>query len=91
MATALFAAALAGGALTAGAPAIAQVGIGVDLGGIAFGYNDGYWDRGHHWHRWHNRREASEWRAQNRDHYYARRHDREPGQGWRDDNYWDHH
>jgi hypothetical protein len=89
--TALLTLALAGGSLPVAAPAMAQVNVGVDVGGIAFGYTDGYWDRDHHWHAWRNRREAAEWRAQNRDHYYAMRHDRVDGHGWREERYWDHH
>jgi hypothetical protein len=86
---ALVALALTGGMLAAGMPARAQnVSVGVNLGGIAFGFNDGYWDRDHHWHRWHNAQEAAAWRAQNHDHYYAWRHDRDEGQGWRSEDRW---
>ncbi len=84
-------AALVAGSLMAGVPAVAaEVSIGV--GGIAFGYNDGYWDREHHWHAWQNREEAEHWRAENREHYFAWKHDRDKDQGWREkERYWEHH
>jgi hypothetical protein len=84
-------AALVAGSLMAGVPAVAAD-VAIAIGGIAFGYNDGYWDREHHWHAWQNREEAEHWRAENREHYYARNHDRDKDQGWREkERYWDHH
>jgi hypothetical protein len=87
----LLGAALIGGSLLAGIPAIAaDVSVGVGNGGIAFGYNDGYWDRGRNWHAWQNREEADHWRAENREHYYDRGHDSDRDHGWRNsDRYWD--
>jgi len=86
-------AALIGGSLLAGIPAMAaDVIVGVGPGGIAFGYNDGYWDRGHNWHAWRNHEEAERWRAENREHYFAWKHNRDHDKGWREsDRYWDHH
>ncbi|HUA51076.1 MAG TPA: hypothetical protein VMB81_02870 [Candidatus Sulfotelmatobacter sp.] len=77
----------------AGAPAVAaDVSVGVGPGGIAFGYADGYWDRGHNWHAWRNHEEMEHWRAENREHYYAWNHDRDHDHGWRDkERYWEHH
>ena len=74
-------------------PAAAEdVGVTVNTGGIAFGYSDGYWDRGHQWHQWRDRKEAQTWREKNTDHYYDRRHDREKDAGWRgDDTWWNRH
>jgi hypothetical protein len=34
------------------------------VGGIAFGYSDGYWDREHRWHGWRDAQEAAAWRAE---------------------------
>lgn len=89
---ALVAAALAGGSLAVGSPAMAQsVGVTVAPGGIAFGYTDGYWDQAHHWHAWKNRAQADRFRADNRAHYYAWKHDRDHDQGWRaNDHWWNH-
>jgi len=88
----LISVALLGGSLSAGQPAMAQgVSVGVDLGGIAFGFRDGYWDRGHHWHHWRNHHEAAMWRAENREHYYAWRHDRDRSMGWREERWWERH
>ncbi len=59
--TALVALALAGGSFIASHPALADnvtVAVG-PAGGVAFGYSDGYWDRGHQWHAWRNADEAS--------------------------------
>lgn len=87
----LAAIALAGAPVAASLPAAAEVSISVDPNGIAFGYNDGYWDRDHHWHAWRNRREAEWYRDHYRDHYFAWRHDRDRDQGWRDaDRWWEH-
>jgi hypothetical protein len=85
--------ALAGGSLTAGLPAKADTTtIGISEGGIAFGYSDGYWDRGHQWHTWRDQNEATSWRDQNHDHYFDRKHDVDHDQGWRDnDHWWDRH
>ncbi len=78
-------------AVTAPAQA-ADVVVGVNAGGIAFGYQDGYWDRDHNWHAWRDQQEAAKWREANHDHYYDYKHDRDHDQGWREqDHYWDHH
>ena len=55
---------------------------------IAFGYSDGYWDRGHQWHAWRDREEAQTWQRQNPAHYYERRHDEEATAGWHDGDRW---
>jgi len=57
--------------------AVAKTGIGITLavGGIEVAYRDGYWDRDHHWHRWHDRQEAERYRAAYPDKYYDRDHD----------------
>ena len=57
--------------------------ISVGLGGIAFGYNDGYWDNGHTWHRWNSRHERRAYRDRDGSHYYDRSHDRYDNDGWR--------
>jgi hypothetical protein len=90
---ALVAAVLGGSILATALPARADnVTVGVGPGGIAFGYNDGYWDRDRHWHAWRNHEEAEHWRAENRSHYYDWKHDRDRDAGWRDnDRWWDHH
>ena len=63
---------------------VGGIGVGVGAGETAYGYQDGYWDRGHHWHHWRNHREMREYRSAHRDQYYDYRHDRDPGDGWRD-------
>ena len=69
-----------------------NVTVGISNGGVAFGYSDGYWDRGHTWHNWENKDAADRFRAENKDHYYDAKHDSAPVGGWRDnDQYWQHH
>jgi hypothetical protein len=58
--------------------------------GIAFGYSDGYWDQGHHWHAWQDRQQEEAWRHDNADHYYDHAHDQEANGGWRTDQWWGH-
>jgi hypothetical protein len=82
---AFLALALAGGSLLAAVPAQAQS-VAVTIG-PAYGYRDGYWDRGHAWHAWENRRAAAAWRRANRAHYYNYAHTRR-GDGWREERYW---
>jgi hypothetical protein len=60
-------------------------------GEVAFGYRDGYWDRGHHWHAWASEQDAARFRASDSSHFYNRGHDEDRNQGWNDnDRYWDH-
>lgn len=84
---------LLGGAAIVGQPAMADnvsVAIGPG-GGVAFGYEDGYWDRAHSWHAWRNAEEAAAWRRENAAHYYAWRHDRDHDMGWREERWWENH
>ena len=61
----------------------ARVGIALDFGNVAFGYQDGYWDRGHRWHRWHHG-EMARYQLVSANHYYGWRHDRDADHGWHD-------
>jgi hypothetical protein len=58
------------------------LGISLNLGNVAFGYQDGYWDRGHHWHHWRNDGEMRQYRAAHGSQYNDYRHDRDPDMGW---------
>jgi hypothetical protein len=58
--------------------------VGFDFGNVAFGFRDGYWDQGHRWHRWHNRRDAVGYRTQYGDHYRDMSHNRARNHGWQD-------
>src|SRR5579875_3960076 len=62
----------------------------VQQGSVAYGYNDGYWDRSHAWHPWPNQRAESDWRAHNAAHFYNQRHYRDHEMGWRNDHWWGH-
>lgn len=87
---ALIAAALAAPAF-APLAAKADVSVTFDQGSVAYGYNDGYWDRSHAWHGWPNPAAQREWREHNAKHYYAWKHDRDRDMGWHEDHWWDHH
>ena len=70
----------------------ADVDVTVNPGAVAFGYDDGYWDRDHHWHAWRNRRDAEWYHSHYAHHYYNHRHDRDRDDGWRrNDEWWEHH
>ena len=85
---AVLAAALVGGTMTAAVPAQAQgFNFSFNTGDVAFAYNDGYWDRSHHWHTWRNSREAREFRRGYGHLYNDSRHTRVRNQGWRDEDH----
>jgi len=95
---ALIALAVGGTSLAFNLPALAADSVtvttttAVPSGGIAFGYNDGYWDRAHTWHAWENQEAVTTWRTTNTTHYYEYKHDRDPDGGWREkEMYWDKH
>jgi len=79
---AIIALGVGGACVAAAGPASAQIGISLDVGSIAFGYQDGYWDRDHHWHHWRSRHEANYYRNSPGNHYRSYRHDRNGSDGW---------
>ena len=96
---------LAGTVLAVSGPANADSArIRVDYSNVAFGYQDGYWDRDHRWHHWRNHREMRDYRNAPGNQYSDYRHDRDDNNGWRgdlsvnvsdvasgyQDGYWDH-
>jgi hypothetical protein len=56
--------------------------ISVGLGNVAFGFRDGYWDNGHRWHHWRNRRDHDNYRGRSDSHYNNYNHDRDSNHGW---------
>jgi hypothetical protein len=65
---------------------VGGIGVGVGVGGpvnVAYGYQDGYWDNGHQWHRWQNDQQMQNYRNSRDNHYSDYRHDRDSDQGWR--------
>jgi hypothetical protein len=60
---------------------IGGVGIGVGIGNIALGYQDGYWDTGHHWHRWANQQQMRDYRNRAGNHFHNYSHDRDAARG----------
>jgi hypothetical protein len=83
---------LAGASLAIASPACAQgigisvagVGVGVGFGNVAYGYQDGYWDRGHRWNNWQNDEEMRTYRSASNNHYNDWKHDRDSDLGWHD-------
>lgn len=69
----------------------ADVAVTFDSGTVAYGYNDGYWDRVHAWHPWPSTVTMNDWRSHNTTHYYGWKHDRDKDMGWHEDHWWDHH
>jgi hypothetical protein len=66
-------------------PAAARTAVVFDAGSVAFAYNDGYWDHDHHWHKWHNTREARLFRKEHADSWHAWKHNRDHDMGWHDE------
>ena len=58
-----------------------------DTGGVRFAFQDGYWDRDHHWHAWRNKREREEFHHRFADRYDTSMHTKVRNQGWRDDDH----
>jgi hypothetical protein len=69
-------------------PAQADTTVTFNSGTVAFGYNDGYWDRGHAWHAWPAEQSRTEYQTKNTTHYYDRKHDADPSNGWRETDHW---
>jgi hypothetical protein len=53
-----------------------------NVGDVAIGYSDGYWDRGHHWHGWRNDHDREAYRADKHAEYHEWKHDRDKDMGW---------
>ena len=77
------------------APAVAaDFGFSFNTGDVAFAYRDGYWDRYHRWHYWHDRDQWRWYRAHYGNSYYDWDHDRYGDNGWHDRGWhrgWYHH
>ena len=84
LSAAVLAVGLAGATLaTAGvASAAGGASVTLNLGDIAFGYNDGYWDHGHQWHAWNNKNDMQSYRTAQNNQYHDWKHTRDPNQGW---------
>jgi hypothetical protein len=66
---------------SAATPAIARTGVSIDLGNIAVGYRDGYYDRSHSYHRW-GHADAMRYRDRYHDNYRDMAHSRDHNRGW---------
>ena len=53
-----------------------------DVGNVAIGYSDGYWDRGHQWHDWKQMQDRDAYRAARNAEYHEWNHDRDKDMGW---------
>ncbi len=80
---AILALAISGAALaTVGTADAAGVSVNVGGAGIAFGYQDGYWDHGHHWHNWRNQNEMRTYKTASGGQFHDWKHTRDKNQGW---------
>jgi hypothetical protein len=50
-------------------------GIGFNIGNVSLGFSDGYYDNGHHFHRWARHDDMVAWQHAHGDHYNGWRHD----------------
>lgn len=57
------------------ASAEAAVRAGFDIGNVAIGYSDGYYDNAHHWHHWRHDADMDKYRQAHADSYHDWRHD----------------
>lgn len=62
------------GSILAVSAAHAAVTVGFDIGNVAIGYSDGYYDANHHWHRWRHHADLDKFRAAHADQYHEWRH-----------------
>ena len=74
-------------ALAPQAARAADVDVSVNPGIVAFGYSDGYWDRGHAWHAWHNDHDRDAYRHSRNAEYHEWKHDRDRDMGWHERHY----
>jgi hypothetical protein len=84
LSAAILAIGLAGAMLaaTGGVATAAGASVTFNLGDIAFGYNDGYWDHGHKWHAWQNKDDMQSYRTAQNNQYHDWKHTRDSNQGW---------
>jgi hypothetical protein len=75
---------------TASTASAADVGVSINLGDVAFGYQDGYWDSHHKWHKW-RRGEVEQYKAAPDNHYNDWKHTRDKDKGWHDPDNGGHH
>jgi hypothetical protein len=88
MTAALVALALVGGSFAIAPTTATAADVTVSVPGVAFGYDDGYWDQGHAWHGWATPDARVQFQTANHDHYYGWKHDRDSDMGWRGNDSW---
>jgi hypothetical protein len=52
----------------------AAVTVRFDMGHVAMGYTNGYYDHDHHWHRWRHHADLEQYRTAHGDSYHEWRH-----------------
>ena len=67
--------ALVGAPLGAIPAANAAVGVTFDIGNVAIGYSDGYYDNDHNWHPWARPEDAKRFQTARKESYRTWRHD----------------
>lgn len=53
-----------------------------NVGDVAIGYSDGYWDHHHRWHAWEREDHREAYRREKNAEYHEWRHDRDRDMGW---------
>jgi hypothetical protein len=63
------------GVTLTGGPMANAARVTFDIGNVAVGYSDGYYDNAHSWHPWAHAADARHYRAAHKDMYHTWRHD----------------
>ncbi len=56
--------------------------VSFNVGDVAIGYSDGYWDRGHTWHTWAQPEHRAAYQAAKNAEFHEWNHDRDKDMGW---------
>ena len=62
-------------------PATARAAVAINFGDVALGYQDGYYDKSHHYHQWASQ-DAVRYRTQYHDNYRDMAHSRDHDRSW---------
>ena len=62
----------------------ADVVVQFDPSTVRYGYNDGYWDHSHAWHKWEQPAHVETYKTYKGAQYYNYEHTRDPNAGWRE-------
>ncbi len=72
------------GAMTVDVSPAHAASVSFDVGDVAIGYSDGYWDHDHHWHKWQSAKHRQAYQHADGAEYHASSHRHAPNGGWHD-------